>query len=44
MIFTFDVIYENGAFRPLEPLSEGSLKEGEHLTCVIDYDNDAINF
>ena len=37
MIFTFEAIYENRAFRPLEPLPEGLFEEGERLVLVIDY-------
>ena len=42
MIFTFEAIYENGMFRPLEPLPEGLFKEGEHLVLVIDNDDNKI--
>ncbi len=36
MVLACQVIYENGVFRPLEPLPLGLLKEGQRMRGIFD--------
>ena len=42
MVFVYQAIYENGVFRPLEPLPVGLLKEGQRMRGTFNPENNTL--